>query len=132
MHLLSCTASAALAALLTATAARAVDGEQWEYTMTLDAGGVSMPMGTAKACHAASSSLEPRLAPNCKLEDFKSSGNEATFRAVCGPPQPSTMSGEMTRNGDTLSGTLRMQQDGNDVLIKQTARKSGSCNNPTD
>jgi Protein of unknown function (DUF3617) len=132
MQRLLFTASVAFTGLLLAPAAHAVDGEQWEYTMTFDAAGVSMPMGKAKACHAASSSLKPRLAPNCKLEDFKPSGNKATFRAVCGPPQPSTMSGEMTRTGDTLSGTLRMQQDGNDVLIKQTARKLGSCTNPID
>jgi hypothetical protein len=97
-----------LAALASCAAAYAADGEQWEYTMSLQSPGMSIPMNTIKACHAVSSSLKPGLGENCKLEEYKRSGNTASFRAVCGPPQPSVMSGEMTRTGDTMTGTFRL------------------------
>jgi Protein of unknown function (DUF3617) len=132
MQRLFSTSAVAIATLMLAYAANAAEGERWEITTTIDAQGKSMPIGTFKTCQAASASLKPRLAPNCKLEEFKPSGNKASFRAVCGPPQPSTMSGEMTRNGDTVSGTLRLQQNGHDMLMKQAARKLGSCADPTD
>ena len=112
--------------------AHAAAGEEWEYAMSMEAQGMSMSMGTVKVCRAAQSSLKPGLAQNCKLEDYKRSGNTASFRAVCGPPQPSVMSGEMTRSGDTMSGTLHMKQGGQEMLMKQTARKLGGCNNPVE
>lgn len=124
----------AMAALLLPLASQAAAGEEWEYTMSLQAQGMSMPMGTIKVCRAAtlSSSLKPGLAENCKLEDYKRSGNTASFRAVCGPPQPSTLSGEMTRTGDTMKGSFRMQQGGQEMVMNQAARKLGACTNPVE
>jgi hypothetical protein len=121
-----------LVALGWCAATQAADGEQWEYTMSLQAQGMSMPMGTIKTCRVPASSLKPGLGENCKLDDYKRSGNTASFRAVCGPPQPSVMSGEMTRIGDTMSGTFRMEQGGQTMVLKQTARKLGSCANPVE
>jgi hypothetical protein len=121
-----------LAVLGACAAAQAADGEQWEYTMSLQAQGMSMPMGTIKTCRVPASSLKPGLGENCKLEDYKRTGNTASFRAVCGPPQPSVMSGEMTRTGDTMSGTFRLEQGGQTMVMKQTARNLGSCANPVE
>ena len=134
MPLLTRTATAALAALLLSTpAAHAASGEQWEYTMAMVMpDGSSTPMNTLKACRSASAALMPAPQANCKVEDFKSSGNKASFRLVCGPPQAMTLTGEVTRNGDTTSGTVRMQQNGQEMVMKQSSRKLGSCTNPID
>jgi len=119
--------------LFSAPFAHAASGEQWEYTMSIVApDGSSTPMNTLTACRSASAALRPAPQPNCKVEDFKSSGNKASFRLVCGPPQSMTMTGEVTRNGDTTSGTVRMQQNGQDMVMKQSSRKLGSCTNPID
>lgn len=134
MSLLTRTTTAALAALLfSAPIAQAANGEQWEYTMSIVApDGTATPMNTLRACRSASAALMPAPQPNCKVEDFKSSGNKASFRFVCGPPQSMTMTGEATRNGDTTSGTVRMQQNGQEMVMKQSARKLGSCTDPID
>lgn len=42
-------------------AAQAADGEQWEYTMSLQAQGVPMPLGTIKSCRVPATSLRPGL-----------------------------------------------------------------------
>ena len=123
----------AFAALVSCPPAHAAGGEQWEYTMAIvTPDGHSVPMNTVTACRAPSAALMPAPQANCKVEDFKSSGNKASFRLVCGPPQAMTMSGEVTRGGDTTSGTVRMRQNGQDMLLKQSSRKLGSCSNPID
>jgi len=123
----------AFAALVSCALAHAAGGEQWEYTMAIvTPDGHSVPMNTVTACRSPSAALMPAPQANCKVEDFKSSGNKASFRLVCGPPQPMTMSGEVTRNGDTTSGTVRMQQNGQEMVMKQSSRKLGSCTNPID
>jgi hypothetical protein len=131
MHLSLRVAITALGVLpFLAPVANAASGEQWEYTMTLEAPGTSMPMGTAKICIASSAALKPNLRDDCKLVDYKASGSKATFKAACSVPGPSTMGGEMTRAGDVVSGTLRMTQGGNETVIKQVGRKLGTCANP--
>lgn len=113
--------------------AQAAAGEQWEYRMSLvTPDGASMPMNTVTACRSAAAALRPAPQANCRVEDYQPSGNTASFRLVCGPPQPMTMSGEVTRSGDTVSGTLRLRQNGQDLLMKQSARKLGGCSNPID
>ena len=123
----------AFAALVSCALAHAAGGEQWEYSMAIVMpDGSSMPMNTVKACRSAAAALRPAPQANCKVEDFKSSGNTASYRLVCGPPQPMTMSGEVTRNGDTTTSTIHMQQNGQDMVMKQSSRKLGSCTNPID
>jgi hypothetical protein len=131
MHRLLRVAITALGVLpFLAPAAYAASGEQWEYTMTLEGPGMSMPMGIAKVCIASSVALKPPLRDDCKLVDYKVSGSKATYKAACTVPGPSTMIGEMTRTGDVVSGTLRMTQGGNETVIKQVGRKLGACANP--
>jgi hypothetical protein len=133
MHVLFRWLVVAFATLVWCPLAHAVGGEQWEYSMAIVMrDGSSMPMNTVKACRSASAALKPAPQPNCKVEDFKSSGNTASYRVVCGPPQAMTMSGEVTRSGDTTSGTVHMQQNGQDMVMKQSSRKLGSCTNPID
>jgi hypothetical protein len=43
-----------------------------------------------------------------------------------------TITGEVTRTGDSSTGTLRVRQNGQDMVVKQAARKLGSCPNPID
>jgi Protein of unknown function (DUF3617) len=128
------TVGIALSALLMSpVATHAAGGEQWEYSMSiLMPDGSSTPMNTLKACRSAAAALMPAPQPNCKVEDFKSSGNKASYRLVCGPPQSMTMTGEVTRNGDTSIGTVRIRQNGQDMVMKQSSRKLGSCADPID
>jgi len=126
-------AGIALAAmLLSAAVAYAASGELWEYTLTLEMQGMSTPMGSGTFCRAANASLKPALPANCKLDQFSVAGNTSSFRAVCGPPQNSIMSGKVTRTGDQVSGVFRVQGGGNDVTMLQKAHKVGGCDKPVE
>lgn len=133
MHPRRSLAVATLLLVLAPGVGSAAGGELWKYAMSLEGpGGMAMPMGEVTACRSRSSSLKPGLRDNCKLESYQAGADKATFRAVCGPPEPMTLSGEMTRSGDTVSGTLRVEQGGQQMVMKQIARKVGTCANPID
>ena len=108
----------------------AANGELWEYTLTFDMPGMTMPIGSGKICRAEDGAKKPNLPKNCKLDQYSVSGNTSTFHAVCGPPQPSIMSGEVTRSGDQVNGIFKVKGDGGEITMVQKAHKLGSCSNP--
>jgi hypothetical protein len=113
-------------------AAHAATGELWEITASADMMGMQMPMGTTKVCRKPDASLATSTNSDCKVTDYKVSGNKTTFKMVCTGADAMEGSGEGIRNGNTYSSTIKMKLKGEgEMTMKQTGKKLGGCDNPT-
>lgn len=64
---------------------------------------------------------------DCKVSDYKVSGNTVTWRMACSTPQPMTSTGEMTFTDDTYTGTMKMNTPQGDMSMKLTGKRVGDC-----
>jgi hypothetical protein len=121
--------AALMAAVLAVSAhahAQAV-GESWEYTGTMEMGGMKMPMPPTRACTSMGETSAPPVDPRCKVSDVKTSGNGTSFRVVCGPPDPMEGSGESTRTGDRIESRYRLKSSAGEMVMTLGGRKVGAC-----
>ena len=64
---------------------------------------------------------------DCKVSDYKVSGNTVTWRMTCSTPQPMTSTGEMTFADDSYTGTMKMNMPQGDMSMKLTGKRVGDC-----
>lgn len=102
-------------------------GEEWEYTMTVEMGGMKMPLPASKVCTRPGEGNTPPVEKNCKVKEHKVTGATTSFVIVCGPPEPGEMSGKFTRKGDRVEGRYTMKQDGEAMTVTANGKKLGSC-----
>lgn len=85
----------------------------WEITTKMEMAGMpAMPGQTSKVCTPKGQTNEASIPhdENCKVQDFKQSGNKRTFKMVCTGENPMTGSGEFVTDGpNAYHGTMRMQ-----------------------
>lgn len=120
-------ALAALALGVLTWPAHAADGEQWEYTGQVDAGGMKIAMPPTKTCVKAGTTPQPQMDKGCTV-DNKLGPTGGTFTFKCPPPNAMDGQGEMKFGADTMSATLQAKSEGRTVLIQQSGRKTGRCN----
>ena len=69
----------------------------------------------------------PSNAPNdCKVSDYKVSGNTVTWNMAC-PSQQMTGSGELKFNGDTYEGLVKIMAQQKEMAMKFNGKRVGDC-----
>lgn len=121
------TAILALGLMSTPWLAQAADGEQWEYTGQVDAGGMKMSMPPTKTCVKAGTAPQAQMDKGCVVEN-KLGPSGGTFTFKCPAPNAMEGRGELHFTADTMSATIKATSEGQALLIQQTGRKTGRCN----
>lgn len=121
---------AALAALSCAAAAPAwaqPRGEEWDYALTVEVGGMQMPLPATKVCARPDEGNTPPVDKHCQIKERKVSGATTSFRIVCGPPEPGELKGRFTRKGDRVEGRYTMTQGGDTMTVVAVGTRLGAC-----
>jgi hypothetical protein len=114
---------------------------QWEVTMQMQIDGspIQMPAMKSTRCITPEDAKDPSRAmpmgpegrggqkSDCKVSDYKLSGNTASWKTVCTSPQPMTGSTEMTFADDSYSGTMKMDSPQGPMAMKMTGKRLGDC-----
>jgi len=130
---LSAPLAAILLAILTPAFAAGPDN-LLEMTTKIEMPGMNMPAQTNQVCSPKGKENEAAMPPDgdCKMTDFKRSGNKSTFRMVCNHPEPMTGTGEFVTDGpDAYHGKMHMTGKVNgeamDMTTSYSSKRIGSC-----
>lgn len=108
----------------------------WEITTKVEMAGMPMaiPPQTSQVCvrkGGRDEELVPRDNKECKVLEFRQSGNKTTFRIICEGENKMTGTGEFEHAGNSYRGTMRMQGavDGRPMNMTQTfsGKRVGAC-----
>ena len=110
----------------------------WEITMQMEMPNmpVKMPAQKVNQCITPEQIQTPEKAlpsgpsknPNdCKVSDYKTTGNTVTWKIACTGQQPVTGSGEMHFNGDTYEGVMNMEMQQGKMSMKYSGKRLGDC-----
>ena len=110
----------------------------WEITTSMDASGMPamIPPMTVRHCYRAEDLKDmrktvPAQNPECKVSDWKQSGDSVSWNMSCGGQMPMTGSGRITYAGDSYSGESRMTMShgGQTMTMNQKfkAKRVGDC-----
>jgi hypothetical protein len=114
---------------------------RWEVTMQMQMAGspIQMPEMKTTRCVTPEDAKDPsRSLPSgpegrggqksdCKVSDYKVSGNTATWKMACTSPQAMTSTGEMTFTDDTYTGTMKMDSPQGQMTMKMAGKRLGDC-----
>jgi hypothetical protein len=113
---------------------------RWEVTMQMQMPNVPVQMPEMKTtqCVTPEQARDPEAAlprgpqggnakQDCKVSDFKQSGNTVTWQMACTSPQPVTATGEMTFTDDTYAGMMKMNTPQGDMSMKVAGKRLGDC-----
>jgi len=133
----------ALAVLVGVTAAIAQTPMRpglWENTMQMQMAGspIQMPAMKSTRCVTPEQSKDPasslpsgpdggRGKSDCKMADYKVSGNTATWKMVCTSPQAMTMDAEMTFTDNSYDGTMKSDSPQGQMTMKIAGKRVGDC-----
>lgn len=117
---------------LFAPAALAEPGYMWENTVEVTALGITMAPHTVQSCHPKEwrepPSQDKARDNECKVQDFKHSGNKMSWKMKCEGKHPVTGSGDITFQGETrYSGIVKMAMAEGDSLIKMSGKRLTAC-----
>jgi hypothetical protein len=106
-------------------------GDSWEVTsqMAMDGMPMSLPAHTMKVCTAKEWKEPPVVADErrkCRNTDFKKDGAKITWKTVCESPDM-TGEGEITRSGDTYTGSLKFTSAQGSMTTKLSGKRLGDC-----
>ena len=110
-------------------------GDQWEVTSQVSMEGLPMalPANTSKIC-APREWKEPPVAANehqkCTNSDFKREGAKVTWKTVCTGEMAMTGEGEITRQGDSYTGSIKFTSADGTMTTKLSGKKLGACEVP--
>lgn len=68
----------------------------------------------------------PKQDKDCKLGEYNVDGNTVSWTVSC-PKQKMTGKGSITHNGDTYSGSMEMDMDGQTMKAKYSGKRTGDC-----
>jgi Protein of unknown function (DUF3617) len=114
---------------------------RWDVTMQMQMADspIQMPEMKSSRCVTPEDAKDPsRSLPSgpegrggqksdCKMADYKVSGNTATWKMVCTTPQPMTTTGEMTFTDDSYTGTMKMDSPQGPMTMKLAGKRVGDC-----
>ncbi|MBI3530072.1 MAG: DUF3617 family protein [Betaproteobacteria bacterium] len=107
--------------------------ELWEVTMKMEMPGMpAMPARTSQVCKGKgdrdpSKTVARDRDSDCKMVDSKQSGNKSTWKMVCTKPNAMTVVGDVTYNGDSYQGTMKMTGGDMDMTQTISGKKIGNC-----
>ena len=114
---------------------------RWEETMQMQMADspIQMPEMKSTRCVTPEDAKDPsRSLPSgpegrggqksdCKMSDYKVTGNTATWKMVCTSPQAMTSTGEMTFTDDSYTGTMKMDSPQGPMTMKLAGKRVGDC-----
>jgi hypothetical protein len=113
---------------------------RWEITMQMEMANVpmKMPPMTVSECITAEQlkkdptsglpSGAPKGSPNdCKVSDYKQSGDTVSWKMACTNPQAMTGDGELTFKADAYTGTVKMTSPQGPMSMKMDGKRLGDC-----
>jgi len=106
-------------------------GDLWQVTTKIAMPGMNMPAQSSQICAAKTWTKPPGgERQGCTLSGFAINGNTASWDTVCTGPQTMKGHGEITRSGDSFTGTIKLSGDGFSMTIELAGKKAGDCPNP--
>jgi hypothetical protein len=129
------------AAVIAIAQASPIRPGRWEVTMQMQMAGspIQMPEMKTTRCVTPEEAKDPaRSLPSgpegrggqksdCKVADYKVSGNTATWKMVCTTPQAMTTTGEMTFTDDSYTGTMKADMAQGQMTMKMAGKRIGDC-----
>ena len=110
---------------------------RWEVTMQMEMPGlpVAMPPMKNVRCVTQQEIDSPNKGlpsgsknPNeCKVSDYKESGNTITWTMACTGQQPMTGTGELKFAGDSYDGLVKMTMEQQQMSMKISGKRLGDC-----
>ena len=64
---------------------------------------------------------------DCKVSDYKTTGNTVTWTMACTSPDKMTATGEMTFGDDSYTSTMKMVMSQGEMSMKTTGKRVGDC-----
>lgn len=110
----------------------------WEVTMQMDMPGMPVKMPPMKTTQCVTQQQidspnrglpsGPQKNPNdCKITDYKASGNTVSWNVACTGQQPMTGTGELRFDGDAYDGVIKMAMNQQQMTMKMAGRRLGDC-----
>lgn len=124
------------ALILALLAAPVLADEQWEVTTSFEMTGMpfQMPPTTSKVCVPPGEQSKQKMVPadkNCKVSNFKTSGNTSSFHMECSGEHAMSGDGQITWSGNSYQGKFNAQtkMNGQTTAMKlaYNGRKTGPC-----
>ena len=110
---------------------------RWEVKTEMEMPGMpmKMPAMTTTQCITREQADDPqqsvpqgRGAPNnCKVSDYKITGNKVTWSMKCVGPEAMSGTGEITYGENTYDGVMKMEREGQTMTMKYTGKRLGDC-----
>ena len=114
---------------------------RWEVVMQMDMPNmpVKMPEMKTTQCETPEQAKDPASTlpsgpqagrggkSDCKVSDYKVSGQTVTWKMACTMPQPITSTGEMTFTDDSYAGTMKMSTAQGEMNMKVSGTRLGDC-----
>jgi uncharacterized protein DUF3617 len=106
-------------------------GDLWQVTPQMTMQGLALPLSPQQVCSAKQWTRAPAAGPDptCVNNGFAMSGNTASWMVTCKSP-PSTGVGQITRSGDSYTGSIKFTTADGEMTINLTGNRIGDCNNP--
>jgi hypothetical protein len=140
MRTITLVAIAMLVGTLVTFAQGPVRAGRWETTVQMQMPGspIQMPEMKSTRCVTPEDAKDPSKSlptgpdgrgqkSDCKMADYKTSGNTATWKMVCTTPQPMTSTGEMTFTDDSYTGTMKADMAQGQMTMKLAGKRLGDC-----
>jgi hypothetical protein len=106
----------------------------WEITTTMEMTGMpyKIPPTVTTHCYTKEDVKDSQKTvpeqKDCKVTEFKSSGNRTTWKMVCKGEHASKAEGEMIYKGSTAyEGTMKMVSEGREMYTKFKSKRIGDC-----
>lgn len=110
---------------------------RWEVKTEMEMPGMpmKMPAMTTTQCITKEQAADPqRSVPqgrgasnDCKVSDYKVTGNKVTWSMKCEGPEAMTGTGEITYGENTYEGLMKMERQGQAMTMKYTGKRLGDC-----
>jgi Protein of unknown function (DUF3617) len=134
-------ALAVLTGVTVALAQSPVRAGRWETAVQMQMAGspIQMPEMKNTRCITPEEAKDPATSlpsgppqgrggkSDCKMADYKQTGNTAVWKMVCTSPQAMTINGEMSFTDDSYTGTMKMDSPQGPMTMKMSGKRLGDC-----
>jgi hypothetical protein len=107
--------------------AQSADSYQWQSTVTMQMGSMTMPAQSSLVCSDSKDSPPIKQQKDCEMYDVKRTGNTQTYKLRCTGANAVEGSGEITYSGDSYQGKMIMHARQGDMTMTMTGKKLGKC-----
>ena len=105
---------------------------KWQFSMQMEMPGMPFKMPPVKFTHCVTEEDAKSAIPqnqkdkDCKVADYKVNGNTISWTVDC-PKSKTKGEGEVTYEKDSMTGSMKMNADGQDMSMQYTGKRLGAC-----